>query len=304
MDKKEYTFTDGIKEAKLTVYQVFPGVQVVYNSVHMDHFDMGDSTKGNLIEIHHCQEGRIEQEFERNFFYLMPGDLSIAIRDKAVNTYHFPLHHYHGITIAIDANRAAKSFSEFLNDVNVSPLEVAKRLCQNKNYCILRSEQYINHIFAELYSIPEEIKIGYLKLKIMELLLILSEVDPLQSEVSEPVLPEAQVILAKQVVAYLSYNMSQRITIASLAKQFNVSDTYLKQSFKKVYGVPICSYIRAQKMELAAQLLILTDTPIMEIASSFGYNNGSKFTAAFREIIGDIPSEYRKKNQKNQSKMA
>ncbi len=294
MDKKEYIFSNEIGDAILTVYQVFPGVQLVYNSVHMDHFDLGDTTKGNLIEIHHCQEGRIEQEFDNQFFYLMPGDLSIAIRDKAVNTYIFPLNHYHGITIAIDTKRATKSLSELLGDVNVRPLTVAKRLCEDKNCCILRSETFIDHIFAELYSIPEHIKKGYLKVKILELLLILSEVDPLQSKVPEQVFSESQVIVAKQVAEYLSQNMYQHITIANLAKKFNVSDTYLKNSFKNVYGVPIFSYIRIQKMQLAAQLLVHTDTSIMEIASRFGYNNGSKFTAAFKKIMGESPSEYRK----------
>lgn len=34
-------------------------------------------TQGNLIEIHHCREGRIEQEFEDEYFYLMPGEIGV-----------------------------------------------------------------------------------------------------------------------------------------------------------------------------------------------------------------------------------
>lgn len=41
IEKKEYRFTNDLGDAELTVYEVFPGVQLVYSSVHMDRFDLG-----------------------------------------------------------------------------------------------------------------------------------------------------------------------------------------------------------------------------------------------------------------------
>lgn len=298
IEKKEYYFSNDVGDAAITVYEVFPGVQLVYNSVHMDRFDLGFVTKGNLIEIHHCREGRIEQEFENEYFYLMPGDFSITMKTQMVNSYKFPLCHYHGITIGINTDVAAKCFSQFLEDVQVQPLEVAKKLCQNNNCFIIRSEAYIEHIFSELYSVPENMKKGYFKVKILELLLVLSGIDLTDSQIPAYTLPKSQVQLANQVASYLSEHMEQHVTIAELSKMFNVSDTHLKSIFKGVYGVPVYSYMRIQKMQSAAQLLIHSERSIAEIAYEFGYSNASKFTAAFQKIMGETPSEYRKAHTK------
>lgn len=296
--KKEYRFPNDLGDAELTVYEVFPGVQLVYSSVHTDRFDLGNIMEGNIIEIHHCREGRIEQQFEDEYFYLMPGDFCISLQKNPVRSFRFPLRHYHGITIGIREDVARQWFSQFMEDVHIQPLEVAQRLCGDRSSHIIRSEDYIEHIFAELYRVPEHIKKGYFKLKIMELFLVLSGIDVHKNEVTGSSLPRSQVQLANAVARHLSGHMNQHITIPELAKRFNVSDTHLKNAFKGVYGMPVFSYMRVQKMHSAAQLLIHTDKPIAEIADHFGYSNTSKFSAAFQAVIGDTPGDYRRLHTK------
>lgn len=293
-DKKEYFFSNETGDATLTVYDVLPGVQVAYHSVHMDQLDIGQRLQGNLIEIHHCHEGRIEQKFKNGLFYLMPGDMSVAIRCRSVENYRFPLRHYHGITIAINVDAAPDCLSEYLNGVQVRPMEIAQRLCQDRNSFVARSERYVEHIFSEMYSVPEKIRPGYLRIKVLELMMVLGEVVPIDSRYSKTGLSPKQVELAQNVAAYLTQHMDGRITIPELAQVFQVSDTTLKATFKEVYGVPIYSFARIQKMLMAAQQLINTQRSILEIASECGYDNGSKFSEAFRKVIGETPSEYRK----------
>ena len=293
-ENKVYTFSNVTGNAELAVYTVFPGIQVIYNSVHMDRFDLNfRRAEGNYIEIHHCREGRIEQEFENEYFYLMPGDLSIAIRTQMADEYNFPMRHYHGVTIAIDTDVAPKCFSAFMQDYTVQPLEVAKRLCRENTCYIFRSEPRIEHIFTELYTISEEQKLGYLKIKILELLYILNSMDPNDNKNTELILPRTQVQLAKDAAAYLTQNMDRRITTSELARQFGISESSLKAAFKGVFGVPIFSYMRYCRMQTAADMLINTKLTITEIAGQLGYNNESKFSAAFREIIGESPAKYR-----------
>lgn len=298
IEKKEYRFSNDLGDAELTVYEVLPGVQLVYCSVHMDQFDLGSVMDGNMIEIHHCRQGRIQQQFEDEYFHLMPGDFCIALRRSMVRSFHFPLRHYHGIAIGIREDVARQWFSQFLEDIHIQPLEVTKRLCGKGNSHIIRSEDYIEHIFSELYSVPEHIKKGYFKLKLMELFLVLSGIDARKNAVTGEGLPSSQVQLANSAAAYLSEHMQQHITISELAKQFNVSDTHLKNAFRGVYGVPVYSYMRIQKMQSAAQLLIHTEKPISEIAYGFGYSNTSKFSAAFQAVMGDTPGDYRRMHSK------
>lgn len=289
-----YSFGNDTGDAQMTVHKVFPGIELIYNSVHMDRCNLNMPKQGNIIEIHHCREGRIEQQFEEEFFYLMPGDLSIVIRNKAMEDYKFPLNHYHGISIIINADIAPKCFSCFLKDVDVQPLRVARRLCGDKKCFILRSADYIEHIFSEIYAVPEKYKKGYFKIKIMELLLVLSGIDPAKSGLEDIAISKSQVLLAKEVAEYISKKRGQRMTVSELSKKFHISQTHLQNAFKGVYGVPISSYMRILKMQSAAYLLIHTDMSIMEIAGEYGYENSSKFAVAFSKIMGETPSEYRK----------
>ena len=71
----------------------------------MANFDFGLFEQGqrkNYISIHYCAEGRIEQQVNDEFFYLMPGDCSFAIHNKPQKLFQLPLKHYHGISIGID----------------------------------------------------------------------------------------------------------------------------------------------------------------------------------------------------------
>ncbi|MBQ8185808.1 MAG: helix-turn-helix transcriptional regulator [Clostridia bacterium] len=139
---------------------------------------------------------------------------------------------------------------------------------------------------------------GFLKIKVLELLCILNILDPPVMELPEHSLSRGQVNLAKAAAAYLLENMNRRVTVPELAKQFSVSEVYMQTIFKGVYGVPVFSYIRIQKMQCAAQQLIATDLPIAEIAGTFGYTNESKFSAAFKAVMGDTPGMWRKEHRK------
>ena len=99
--------------------------------------------------------------------------------------------------------------------------------------------------------------------------------------------------LAEAACRYLMENMDRHITIRELADVFHVSQTQLKNSFKKTYGSSIYSYIRTEKMWAAARTLRETNETILGIAGLYGYNNGSKFAKAFSDVMGMSPKEYR-----------
>ena len=50
---------------------------------------------------------------------------------------------------------------------------------------------------------------------------------------------------------------------------------------------------------MAADKLMETELSIMEIAMMFGYENCSKFAAAFRGELGTSPSDYRKRHKQS-----
>ena len=108
---------------------------------------------------------------------------------------------------------------------------------------------------------------------------------------------ESQAELAKQASGYVLERMDKRITIKEIADQMHVSQTQLKNSFRNYYGNSVYKYIRSKKMERAAALLAEGQLSVMEIAGMFGYENCSKFAAAFRGEYGMSPSDYRRQHR-------
>ncbi|MCI1966401.1 MAG: AraC family transcriptional regulator [Oscillospiraceae bacterium] len=299
-----YKIADHTGDIIMTSYSVFPGIHLIYNDAHMQRCSAERMISGNVIEINHCREGRIECEFKDEFCYLSQGDLAIARKDETAHDSYFPLKHYHGISITIDIDRAPDCLSCLLDDVNVKPSALIRKFCSTTRCFILRSKPCLEHIFSELYSVPDSIKKGYFKVKILELLLFLNGMELEKDDVKRRFYSKTQVTLAKNTCKYLTKHMDSRITLEQLTDIFHVSGTQLKNSFKGVYGVSVYSYIRTQKMQAAALTLRQTNDTVLEIAGKYGYENGSKFASAFRDVIGVSPSKYRSQTVRSEPNSA
>jgi AraC-like DNA-binding protein len=302
-DITEYNYNDNHGDAQVLVYHLFPGVEAAYITVHMADFDFNlfaEEKSNKCITIHFCKEGRIEQEVDQEFFYLMPGDCSFAIQNREKNLFHLPLKHYHGISINIDTDTLDHPFIDFLASCDCSPLEAADHICSGKSHIVLRSSEAAGKFFGELYEVEEEQRLDYLKVKMPELFYRMKYAKTDSSYYDRNAVPRTQVELVKSVSEYITENLNEKITIRKLTAEFGVSDTYLQKAFRSVYGMPVISFIRVQKMQSAAQVLIHTNRRIDEIAEEFGYENESKFSAAFKKIMGDTPGVYRKDHSKIQ----
>ena len=242
------------------------------------------------MRISHCREGRLEQQLGNEYYFLAPGDLAVSRSDASDEAARFPTGHYHGITVTIDPAQAPECLSCLLSDVNVRPAALMEKFCANGGYFAARSSASVEHIFSELYSVPEEIRKGYFKVKVLELLLFLSA---LPTERRRPAYSGAQVRLASAVSGYLLSATEERPTTAELSAKFHASATQILQSFQGVYGMSPAAFLRAQKMHAAAELLRSTDRTVLDIAGQFGYDNASKFARAFRSVIGVSPNAYR-----------
>ena len=282
-------------EAVTTRYPVFPGINILYNDVHAARCALPWNGQGHgqegMFAIHHCREGRIEYHLGDAYFYLAPGDLTVGKCEDFQNTANFPTGHYHGITVLIDPVEAPECLSCFLADVNVRPSAIRDKFCRDRVYFAKRSSPRVEHVFSELYAVPEDIRAGYFKVKILELLLFLTTL-PVDEEV--PVgCSRAQVQLAQEIRDFLQANTEAKVTISALTEALHASSAQIKTSFQAVYGMTPAAYLRSRKMQGAAKLLRNTDRTVLDIAGQFGYDNASKFAKAFRDVIGVSPAAYR-----------
>jgi AraC-like DNA-binding protein len=86
-------------------------------------------------------------------------------------------------------------------------------------------------------------------------------------------------------------------SIDNLARKFSVSPTSLKNYFRGVYGKSISTYLRDQRMDKAAEYLEEGNSPVGDIALLTGYENASKFAAAFKSARGETPLEHRRRHK-------
>ena len=106
----------------------------------------------------------------------------------------------------------------------------------------------------------------------------------------------AAIVAVDQLTKYLAAaNLAERVTIEELSRKYLMNTTTLKRCFKQVYGETIAAHMKKHRMEQAASLLLKTQNDIAAIAQAVGYESQSRFTAAFKETYGELPTEYRRR---------
>lgn len=93
---------------------------------------------------------------------------------------------------------------------------------------------------------------------------------------------------------YLKENLSRRITLESMEREFNCSkSTIINRFIRRCQYTPM-KYLANLRMMEAERLLIESDAAMTHIAESVGYDNPSNFARAFKQFTGMSPREYRK----------
>lgn len=287
-------------EGFMTSYHVFPGIELIYNDFHMGNCFHNKQPCLNVMEINHCRRGRFECEFlSGGYVYMSEGDLAVNMLSNRTKKSCFPLEHYHGISIIICLEEAEKSISSVLDDISIDLYSLRDRLCPKDKCFIMRAKNSIEHIFSELYRVPDEVKHGYFKLKVLELLLFLSAADVAEQREERQYFHKSQVDIVKAIKEHMIQNLDQHYTLEDLSERFRIALTAMKLCFKAVYGTSVYAYMRSYRMQAAAVMLREGKDSVTAIASKVGYNNSSKFASAFKDIIGMSPLEYRKKSRLN-----
>ena len=284
----------------MTSYSVFPGIELLYNDFHMGHCFNNKRPLVDIIEINHCREGRFECNFQNGAcVYLEEGDLSVSMLGSRTENSCFPLEHYHGVSIVIDITEAASSISSVLNDISIDLYALRDKLCWGDRCFIMRAKDSVEHIFSELYTVPNEVKFGYFKLKVLELLLFLSVVEVSDWRETRTYFNRNQVKIIKGIKEQITQNLGVHYTLEELSSQFGIPLTAMKLCFRGVYGTSIYAFMRSYRMQAAAVLLGQGTDSVTTIANKVGYTNASKFAIAFKKIMGMSPLEYRKIGRPN-----
>lgn len=92
----------------------------------------------------------------------------------------------------------------------------------------------------------------------------------------------------------LDRNILAPPSAAELAVMVQMNLSKLQSCFKLWYGLSIAEYVREERMKYAMRLLWNDELSIKNIAAMSGYENASKFAAAFKKVHGFSPQDIRK----------
>ena len=288
-------------EGYMTLYMVMKGVYVMFDEFHLESCESEFKNMENVFCIDHCRQGRIEHEnLLGDKFYMESGDLKLGRRINHSGSIHMPNGYYYGMTIGFEIGEAEKSIKSELSGVDIDIGAIVEKFSSDKEYFIrrdslLKNDEYIDHLLSEMYNIPKEIRMDLFKVKIMELLLRLKMLDKTLYKDDRLYIPASQAEKIKEVHKLIIDSLGKNYTVEVLSQKFGIPESTLRKNFREIYGSPIYKYIKKYKINKAAELL-RTDSnlKISDVAESVGYDNPSKFAAAFKDVMGLTPLEFRK----------
>ena len=278
-------------------HKVFDGIDLMFLDVKQETIQFYAKSHTKTFAINHCEEGRIECKFTSGeYLYMGPGDMSLGWHTHADYQHenYFPTKLFKGIVLLVDVEKAQPILDTLVTETRIDLTQLANRFCEQSEFGMMMEEtESVRQIFSSLYKVPNQIKGHYFKLKVIEIFLLLSIISTTNHE-KRSSYRKQQVDIVKAVNEYISTQFMKRITIDSLSDQFDIPTSTLKRCFKGVYGTTIHHYLKECRINAAKRLLQESDQSVLEIANAVGYENGSKFTSAFKESTGVTPSAYRK----------
>lgn len=99
--------------------------------------------------------------------------------------------------------------------------------------------------------------------------------------------------LVREVVAFVTANVSAALDTTSLARRFGVSERQLSRLLVDHVGLPPGRLVRRTRVEAAARLLASTTLPVTAVARQCGFGTGEALRQAFVDRFGISPSGYR-----------
>ncbi len=133
-----------------------------------------------------------------------------------------------------------------------------------------------------------------IRLKLIELLVSVVRdrefIVPIRGDMGKP-LSNSHI---QDVILYIHTNYMNELSIEDILKFCPLSRSHFHALFKEETGTTFIKYVNDVRCQKAGELLATTNTPILEIALTCGFNNFSHFCHTFKDVYGYTPGQFRK----------
>lgn len=97
----------------------------------------------------------------------------------------------------------------------------------------------------------------------------------------------------RRVVDYMETHFPERIELATLAAQINLSQAHFSRAFKASTGLAPYQWQLNARIERAQFMLAASDASLAEIALATGFADTVHFGRTFRKLVGVAPGAWR-----------
>lgn len=116
----------------------------------------------------------------------------------------------------------------------------------------------------------------------------------LQEKQILPASREINISRIRQILNYIHLHYYEHIDLASLSRQFYISQFYLCRKFKETTNRTVSQYINSTRIMNAQRKFWETDLSVTEVCQSCGFTNLTNFNRVFKSITGMTPSGYKR----------
>jgi len=96
-----------------------------------------------------------------------------------------------------------------------------------------------------------------------------------------------------KIIRYINENFRDKLTIGSLAEEFNLSESCLSKTFKRETGCNVGEFILSARINEAKHLLSSAKVSVNEIAYELGFSSANYFGLIFKQKVGLSPLKYK-----------
>ena len=296
---------------------LFPGVGLMFIDIRSFHWPNGDidgpngTLQDGVLLLNYSVTGSCKALLDNDNYVLQKqGDISLS-GQFATEDYFYPDGYYQGLEFFIDPSAAEEALgtgadSDIPNWFGLDFQAFTKRYDVRGRTKIGACPQAFRLLLSDLWAMypfgaetpsfsPETLAV--LRAQTLRLFQMLQfDASPFTAT-HRPTFRSTQLRVAEQAARILREDLRRDWTLPELAVRLGVSESSLKRYFQSVYDCSVAKYQRNARMARAAELLRSPDTralSVLDVALEVGYENQSKFAAAFRRMFGDSPLEYKK----------
>lgn len=100
--------------------------------------------------------------------------------------------------------------------------------------------------------------------------------------------------LVKNILVYIQINLKSTLRASDIAEHYYVSESHIRNAFRKEMGLPIGKYIDELVFTKAKELLSGSSLKISQISAILGFCDQFYFSQSFKKRFGITPSQFRK----------